>query len=91
MTTEWVPGMACRVVEHDEATREPKPGGRVLDAYVVDAAYLYVVARVLSGDPAGRVARFWAESGWTVRDGDFRWRLLPGTGGEAATAAETEG
>lgn len=84
--TVWAEGMACRVVEHDDQTREPKPGGRVEATLVERLTGPYVQVRT------GRWGRmsFWAASGWAAWDGQFRWRLLPGTGDEAATAAGTE-
>lgn len=86
--TNWSPGDRCRVVEHDDATREPKPGGKVLPATVTGMPGIYVCARPDYGHgvPTEPVT-FWAETGWTAWDGEFRWRLLPGTDEEAATAA----
>lgn len=32
---EWTPGMTCRVVEHDEETGQPLPGGQEYPATVI--------------------------------------------------------
>jgi hypothetical protein len=89
---EWTPGSPCRVVEHDEQTREPKPGGIVYPARVAEVTSMYVFAAY--DDPEvykrGRCDQFYADSGWRAWDGQLRWRLLPGTGDEAAQAAGTE-
>jgi hypothetical protein len=77
--------MACRVVEHDDATRKPKPGGRSEPSTVhrLTDSGVYVQVRTTRWG----LMSFWAETGWAAWDASFRWRLLPGTGEEAATAA----
>jgi hypothetical protein len=64
------------VVEHDDADRRPRPGGKTYSARVTQVARLYVA--VAYDDP--ELARdgtglFFAESGWRAFDGQFRWRL----------------
>jgi hypothetical protein len=80
--TVWAEGMACRVVEHDESTRKPKPEGRSFAARVDEVAGMYVM--VTYDDPGvyrpGRRDAFYADGGWRAWDGQIRWRLLPGTG-----------
>ena len=85
--TEWTIGQPCRVVEHDEATMQPLEGGRSIPARVerVEGAYVLVAEEGATG-----LGRFWAESGWWAWDGQLRWRLLPGDGTDAATAAGRE-
>ena len=62
------------VVEHDDRTREPKPGGEVMQPATVTAiAGAYVKVRT----GFGATLVFWAESGWTAWDGMFQWRLVP--------------
>jgi hypothetical protein len=87
--TNWSPGDRCRVVEHDDATREPKPGGKVLPATVTGAGGIYVRAEFNDPEWPGKpvTMAFYADSGWAAWDGLFCWRLLPGTDEEAATAA----
>jgi hypothetical protein len=78
--TDWKGGDSCRVIEHDEATRQPKPDGRVLPATVTDVNGTYVAVAVEVGGSLvfqGPVY-FYAESGWKAWDGEFRWRLMPG-------------
>lgn len=75
--TNWKPGDRCRVVEHDNATRQPKPDGRVILATVKSAGPVYVRALL---DDGGGAQTFYSESGWLSGDGEHRWRLLPGTG-----------
>lgn len=76
---DWKPGDRCRVVEHDDATREPKPGGQVLPAIVTDVngAYVAVTAEVGGSLVVQGPLYFYADSGWKAWDGEFRWRLLP--------------
>lgn len=84
--TGWTEGDRCRVVEHDETTREPKESGRVMHATVELADGVYVRVRTDSG----LVPTFFQGTGWmTFADAQFRWRLLPVD--EAATAASREG
>jgi hypothetical protein len=67
------PGEPVRIVEHDGATRQPKPGGEVIPATVYrvtdGGAYIQV-----STERYGLLS-FWRESGWHAWDGEFRWRL----------------
>jgi hypothetical protein len=64
-------GDKVRVVEHDDATRLPAEGGRVLRAEVIaaDGTYVSVAYENGQGDT------FWRESGWRAWDGGFRWRI----------------
>ena len=65
----WTEGPA-RIVEHDEATLEPKPGGQVIRAVIRGfATYVHVLRE------DGELDWFWAESGWRAMDARFRWRL----------------
>lgn len=64
-------GDEVRVVEHDDSTRQPKPGGDVLQAKVVKVSEAYVFVRL--GD--GESDAFWRETGWRAWDGEMRWRL----------------
>jgi len=64
------------VVEHDEATRTPREGGRRLPARVVNVEGIYV--QVGYEDRAvnqGRPDVFYRDSGWRAWDGVMRWRL----------------
>ena len=64
------------VVEHDEATRTPRVGGRRLAAHVVNTEGIYI--QVGYKDRAvnqGRLDVFYKESRWRAWDGAFRWRL----------------
>lgn len=64
------------VVEHDEATRAPREGGRRFPARVVKTEGIYIQVayddRAVNG---GRPDAFYEESGWRAWDGAFRWRL----------------
>lgn len=71
----WAEGMACRVVEHDDATRRPVPGGRVIPATVCSTGPVYVRAR---SEERG-VQTFYL-SGWLSGDGTHRWKLVPEDG-----------
>jgi hypothetical protein len=69
------------VVEHDEATRTPREGGRRLPARVVDAfgggeegIYVHVVYEDRAIN-RGRPDVFYRDSGWRAWDGVMRWRL----------------
>lgn len=64
------------VVEHDEATRTLREGGRRIPARVVAAEGVYV--QVDYEDRAvnrGRPDAFYQDSGWRAWDGALRWRL----------------
>lgn len=64
------------VVEHDEATRAPREGGRRYPARVVGTEGIYI--QVDYEDQTvnrGRPDAFYAESGWRAWDGVMRWRL----------------
>lgn len=89
---EWKPGDRCRVVEHNPVTGEPKQGGRVLPATVtgVNGPYVAVKAESEGSVQVLGPLYFWADSGWHARDGEFRWRLLPGTAEDAAATAGEE-
>lgn len=76
--TEWAAGQAARLVEHDDRTRQPRPGGLVLAARVIQVTRSYVKAdygysRAFPWGPA----TFWRGSGWRAWAGEFRWRLVP--------------
>jgi len=76
-------GQNVRVVEHDDATRLPKPGGLTFGAEVTEVTEVYVLIRYTEPSPTQwLVARdqFWRDSGWRAWDGEFRWRLVPGKG-----------
>jgi hypothetical protein len=74
----WTVGSACRVVEHDPVTRQPKEGGKLLSATVVRLTDSGLYVQV-STEHLGLLS-FWAESGWHSF-ATFRWKLLPGTAG----------
>ena len=91
--TEWKPGDPCRVVEHDDATGQPKQGGKVLPATV---EYQDEHGFVFADIPAlGRAIAFRAGTGRALGS-NSGWQLVPAeTGGEvgsedAATAAGGE-
>lgn len=69
-------GDSVLVVEHDEATRTPRDGGRRFPARVVSTEGIYVHVdyddRTVNG---GRPDMFYGESGWRAWDGALRWRL----------------
>lgn len=70
-------GDRVTVVEHDEATREPKEGGRSLPARISSVEGLYIHA--LYDDRTvnrGRPDLFYQESMWRAWDGALRWRLM---------------
>jgi hypothetical protein len=63
-------------VEHDDADRRPRPGGRTYGACVTQVTRLYVAVTYDDPERAGSVTDlFYAESGWRAWDGQFRWRL----------------
>lgn len=65
------------VVEHDEATRTPREGGRRFRARVTALEGSYVqVDYEDEGVNRGRRDVFWADSLWRAWDGAFRWRLM---------------
>jgi hypothetical protein len=69
-------GDSVVVVEHDEATRAPREGGRRYPARVVGIEGIYV--QVAYEDRAvnrGRPDAFYKDSGWRAWDGVMRWRL----------------
>jgi hypothetical protein len=69
-------GQRVIVVEHDDRTREPRPGGDRHPGTVLAVEGIY--AQVCYDDPAangGRPDAFYAGSGWRAWDGEFRWRL----------------
>jgi hypothetical protein len=91
--TGWAEGVACRIAEHDYAGY-PLPGGRSYPARVIgvsadldppgdvvlalpEEGHGWLHPSPLAFEPGGRAA-YGMES---------RWRLLPGTGDEAAQAA----
>jgi hypothetical protein len=79
------------VVEYDEATRAPRPGGQVFPVRIVTVGGTYTL--VTYDDPAlnrpGGPDMFYTESGWRAWDGELRWRLEPaGDPGKPARASE---
>jgi hypothetical protein len=89
--TGWKPGGPCRVVEQSGTPRQPKPGGRVYPGTVTSAAGDFVHAEAESGAMTGLLSlTFHAESGWLAgpAEGQFQWRLLPGTGDEHGTSTD---
>ncbi len=64
------------VVEHDEATRTPREGGRRFPARIVATEGIYVQVdyedRAVNG---GKPDVFYWESWWRAWDGAMRWRL----------------
>ena len=87
-TAALKPGDPVVVVEHDDQTRQPRPGGRRFNATVTSAEGIYLAVRY-NDDQQGlsavghRTDQFYAESGWRSWDGAFRWRL------EAVTTASS--
>lgn len=81
--TDQTPKVGDRVVvvEHDEATRTPREGGRRHLGRVVSAEGIYVQVdyedRSLNG---GRTDLFYRDSGWRAWDGAMQWRLTTAPG-----------
>lgn len=70
-------GDRVTVVEHDEATKTPRNGGKRFPATVVSAEGIYV--QVDYDDRTvnqGRLDPFYASSLWRAWDGVMRWRLM---------------
>lgn len=69
-------GQRVTVIEYDESTRSPRPGGKRYGATVSALGGVYVQVRydstVLN---AGRPDAFYAESLWRAWDGCLRWRI----------------
>lgn len=85
--TEWRKGMPCLIVEHDEATGAPKPGGFSYPAWAsLEGPYVYT-HRTDPGDTSGLPYRFMADTGWPPAGFSCDMRLLPA---EGATAPGTE-
>ena len=79
--TTFNKGDRVTVVEHDDAARRPRPGGREFPAFVRAVRGRYV--EVVYDDPTlTRTGAdvFWRESRWRAWDREFRWRLR-GAGG----------
>ncbi len=80
--TTLKPGDPVRVVEHDDASRLARPGGRIFGGEVASVTEVYVSIRYTSPAPRRRnrmaTDQFWRDSGWRAWDGEFRWRLEPG-------------
>ena len=75
--TEWKTGDPCRVVECDEVTGEPKPGGRVLPATV---DYTDRHGFVFADIPGlGRAIAFRAATG-RAQGSNSGWLLVHGAG-----------
>lgn len=74
----WQTGQEVIVLEHDDATRQPRPGGRAYQAVVTKVGGPYVRAEFSDPDWPGKAVAmaFWADSGWAAWDGVFRWRLV---------------
>lgn len=79
-------GDEVRIVEHDDATRQPREGGEVIPATVfrVTDGSAYVQVRT---ERYGLLS-FWRDSGWHAWDGEFRWRLIPADEMAAVQAGE---
>lgn len=76
--TGWAEGMACRVVEHDEATGEPARDGLVVAAVVENVTGPVVEVRAAAFGLLTFYADGWLVAGPRSRLGhDSRWRLLP--------------
>ena len=74
--TTFNKGDRVTVVEHDDAARRPRRGGREFPATVRVVMSSYVA--VVYDDPSltrHGTDMFWAASGWRAWDGEFRWRL----------------
>jgi hypothetical protein len=89
--SDWTEGERCRIVEHDDASRQQREGGKTLPATVTKVVGSYVFAAPDEGHGfPSKPAQFWASSGWTAHDGMFRWRLMPAEDTDAAEAAGRE-
>lgn len=69
-------GDSVVVVEHDEATKQPREGGRRFPGRVVSTEGIYV--QVDYEDHTvhrGRTDVFYRDSLWRAWDGALRWRL----------------
>lgn len=71
---QWEPGMRVELVEHVDATRQPRENGRVIPGEVTEVTSLYVIVR---HELSRRPDPFFADSGWRAWDGMFSWRLRP--------------
>jgi hypothetical protein len=71
----FVFGERGRIVEHDPATRQPVPGGRVIGAVAVEFSMNGTTSTVPDEFLPGAVAEFWSD-GW-ITDDSHRWRLMP--------------
>jgi hypothetical protein len=82
--TEWRVGMAARLVRCDETTGQPLQGVIVQPATVTalgaDGSDVFATAE------ADVPMRFDAETGFSTGTRKRHWRLLPGTGDEAAVS-----
>jgi hypothetical protein len=74
--TALQPADRVTVVEHTDADRRPRLGGRVYGASVIRATRLYVVIAYDNRELTRTgMDLFYAGSGWRAFDGEFCWRL----------------
>lgn len=74
----WRVGDTAEVVEHDDQTRQPRPGGMRMQCTVTAVSRCYVLVEFPGyGNIAlgQKTDQFWRDSGWRAWDGEFRWRL----------------
>ena len=50
-TNAWQVGQAVNVVEHDDSTRQPKPGGLVFGAEITELTGIYALVRYTEPAP----------------------------------------
>lgn len=81
--------MPCLVAEHDDVTRQPKPGGKTIPAVVEFAGRVFI--QVQLNDGYGSRRAFYRKSGWAAGDGEFRWRLMPAEDAVAAGRGNGDG
>jgi hypothetical protein len=74
--TALAPGDRVTVVEHDDADRRPRSGGRTYRACVIQVTRLYVMIAYDSPSLTRTgTDLFYSESGWRAFDWEYRWRL----------------
>lgn len=88
-TPAYEVGQRVTIVEHDDATRRPKPGGGTMTGEVVRAAEgsPYVV---LSVDGFMGLQTYWRESGWPAWTARFTWRIVTAQPVTAPSGAEED-
>jgi hypothetical protein len=77
-------GDKVRVVEHDDATREPKPGGEVHYATVSGTNSVFTLVDYETSIRLHPPMLFDTGSGWAAAHAEYRWRLM------AAESSEPE-